>query len=97
MEIMKALEHVFLEGRIIEKGSIFSCSPEFSKKLVEGKTAKPVKVKEQVEKSETITKESLESMTKEKLLDFANNHGIEGVSDIDKKADIIEAILKAAD
>ncbi|EFV78957.1 hypothetical protein HMPREF1013_00841 [Bacillus sp. 2_A_57_CT2] len=42
MILMKAIKPVFLEGRIIEPGSTFSCNRDFAEKLKESKSAEPV-------------------------------------------------------
>jgi len=36
-----------------------------------------------------------DSMTKAELLNYAESHGVEGVSSADRKADILEAIKEA--
>lgn len=90
MVVLEAIEPVFLNGIIVEPGSKFSCSFDFSKKLIANNSAKLLEVEN------TVTKKLLESKTKEDLLIYAKEQGIEGISDSDKKAEIIEAILKAA-
>lgn len=43
MIILKALKPVFVDGRIVEAGNKFSCSSDFSIKLIEGGSAELVK------------------------------------------------------
>ncbi|WP_158303413.1 Rho termination factor N-terminal domain-containing protein [Desulfitobacterium hafniense] len=87
---MKALEPVFLNGLIIDAGNEFSCSPEFSRKLIEAKTA-------ELAQPERAPEKNFESMTKEELLNYAEELAIDGINSSNKKSEIIEAILKAAE
>lgn len=106
MVLMKALKPVLLNGRIIEAGSLFSCSPEFSKKLIDGNSAElafidqpkgTVEKDKQEDPGEVFLKKSLEAKTKDELLKYVSEKGIDGVNSSNTKAEIIEAIMKAAD
>lgn len=94
MVVMEALKPVFINGRIVEVGSKFSCSNEYAKKLVEGKSARLL-TEDKTVNDDLINK--LESMEKDDLLKLAEEKGIEGLSKRTKNDDIIEAILKVVD
>lgn len=95
MVIMKALEPVFIDGRIVEAGSKFSCSSDFSKRLIEGKSAELVELQKVNEPDVDPERKKLESLTKDDLLKIIEKKGIEGIDESNKKAEIIDAILKA--
>jgi hypothetical protein len=85
MKILKAKVPVFLNGRIIEPGSKFSCPDDQANKFIESKSA----ILYDQEKSESnIAGKKLESMTKDELLELAKEKGIE-VSEKNKKDEII--------
>ncbi|MCT8975500.1 Rho termination factor N-terminal domain-containing protein [Clostridium sp. CX1] len=89
MVILKALNPVFLSGRIIQEGDKFSCPPDFAKKLIENQCAVSLTAQDNGQHRE------LESMTKAELLKLVEERDIEGIDDSNKKAEIIDAILKA--
>ncbi|CEG29803.1 hypothetical protein [Bacillus sp. B-jedd] len=45
MMILEALKPVFINGIVVEVGGKFSCPNDFAEKLVESKSAKPIKEK----------------------------------------------------
>ncbi|MEH7122106.1 Rho termination factor N-terminal domain-containing protein [Bacillus sp. JJ1773] len=96
MMLLKAIEPIFLNGRIVEPEETFSCHTDFAKKLSESGSAELIETENEisVETSKTVTKKFLDSKTKDELLDYARSEGIEGISDSNKKGEIIDAILK---
>jgi len=95
MVVMEALKPVFINGRIVETGSKFSCSPDYSRKLIENKTARLL-IQEKIH-DVSDERKKLESMTKDELLGLAADKGIEGLSEKNKKDEIINAILSKAE
>lgn len=60
MVILNALKPVFIDGRIVEVGNKFSCSIDYSEKLIEGGSA------ELVEKEETVKSSPKKAKTQKK-------------------------------
>lgn len=88
---MKAKKPVFLNGRIIEVGNKFSCSIDFSKKLIESNTAELVEEKQVIPNED---RKRLESMTKEELLKLVEEKAISDISEKNKKDEIIDSLMK---
>lgn len=93
MVILKASNPIFVNGQIIEKGNIFSCSPDFAKKLIENDSASLI----EKNNDEVKRLDQLEKMTKNELIELAKEKGIDGINDSNKKTEIIEAILKVTE
>lgn len=65
MMILKAIEPIFLNGRIVEAGEAFSCNAAFAKKLVESKTAEiPETESKTSADTTTVTRKAQESKKK---------------------------------
>lgn len=67
MVVMEAINPVFIDGRVVEPGSMFSCSLDFSKKLLDGKSAKLVESKTAVKSTKKGTKSKIEETVKNEL------------------------------
>ncbi|KAB8126912.1 hypothetical protein F9U64_19010 [Gracilibacillus oryzae] len=90
MIILEAVKPIFMNGRVIEPGNIFSCDPIFAKKLVHSKSANI-----QNKTSPTsMTKSYLESKTREELFAIIKKQKIDGINESARKPAMIEAILK---
>lgn len=95
--ILEALKPIFVNGRIVDIGSKFSCSHDFAKKLVENESAKLVTQDEQTNDNPEENRKKLKALTKDELLKIAQEKGIDGLSENNKKDEIIDALLKVAD
>lgn len=96
MLILTALKPIFVNGQIVEAESIFSCHPDFAKKLIESDSAKMADLAEKSadDSVKTVTKSFLESKSKAELIVYAKEQKVDGIRESNKKAEIIEAILK---
>lgn len=88
--IIEAIEPVFFNGVIKEKGSQFACPNDYAVKLIKAKSA--IEVEEA--KEEDSERKVLESKTKAELLQIAEEKGIDSVSEANKKDEIIDALLE---
>jgi hypothetical protein len=94
MKLMVALKPVFLNGKVVEAGDKFSCPDDFAKKLIASDSAELLDVDNNPNAIEE--RKKLAGLNKEELLKVTLEKGLDGISEKNKKDDIIEALLKEA-
>ena len=85
--VMISLVPVFLDGRVIDKGEKFACTPEFAQALKKSKSAEPLDVTE-------VKEPEVPKLTKNDLIQLAAEHEVE-VSGNATKSEIEEVLTEA--
>lgn len=96
MKILKAKIPILIHGQTVEIGETFSCTEVFAEKLIASKSAETMEVVEKTIEGKPFSdrQTELETLSKAELLNYITAQNIEGLSDKNKKDELIAAILE---
>lgn len=93
--ILEAITHVWIGGRLISPGEVFSADDKFAKKLIIGKSAKVHNAVDQPKLDVDELKKTFMALKLDELKELAEKNEVELSPEDNTKAEITERLIEA--